>query len=152
MTAVTTMAKAARRWIVPVGLAVAACLADDARAESARGVWMTEGGKSHVRIQPCGEKLCGEIVWLKEPRDDDGSEKRDVHNKDESLRDRPILGLPLLTGFSDQGGGEWTGGEIYNPEDGKTYRSRLELADPATLKVSGCVLFFCKTQTWTRTE
>ena len=145
------MAKTTRRWIVPVGLALAACLAGGARADSAQGVWMTEGGKSHVRIQRCGDELCGKIAWLKEPHDD-GSEKRDTHNKDESLRDRPILGLPLLTGFSDQGGGEWTGGEIYNPEDGKTYRSRLKLVDPATLKVSGCVLFFCKTQTWTRVE
>ena len=146
------MAKTARRWIVPVGLALAVCLAGGARADSAQGVWMTEGGKSHVRIQRRGDGLRGEIVWLKEPRDDDGSEKRDIHNRDESLRDRPILGLPLLTGFSGRGGGEWTGGEIYNPEDGKTYRSRLKLADPATLKVSGCVLFFCKTQTWTRVE
>ena len=148
------MMKTTRRWIVivPVGIAIAAYLAGGARADSAQGVWMTEGGKSHVRIQRCGDKLCGEIAWLKEPRDDDGSEKRDTRNKDESLRDRPIMGLPLLTGFSDQGGGEWTGGEIYNPEDGKTYRSKLKLIDPATLKVSGCVLFFCKTQTWTRVE
>jgi len=31
------------------------------------GVWATEGATSHVKIDECGGKLCGAIVWLKEP-------------------------------------------------------------------------------------
>lgn len=117
---------------------------------AAEGVWLTEGGKSHVEIRPCGGKLCGEIVWLEEPGNEDGSPKLDKHNRDESLRSRPILGIELLTGFPAAEGGEWTGGEIYNPENGKTYRSELELEGANTLKVRGCVFIFCETQTWTR--
>ncbi len=117
-------------------------------------IWLTEGGKSHVKIEPCGERLCGEIVWLREPNRDDGSAKLDRRNEDKSLRGRPILGLQVLTDFEDEGGGTWRGGEIYNPEDGKTYSSKLELVDSNTLEVSGCVFFglLCKTQTWTRVE
>src|SRR5689334_603293 len=33
------------------------------------GTWLTEGGKSRVRIVRCGNALCGAIVWLKEPND-----------------------------------------------------------------------------------
>lgn len=115
-----------------------------------QGTWLTEGGKSHVKIELCGDKLCGAIVWLKEPDNDDGSAKLDINNKDQSLRSRPIMGLDLLADFSAKSEGKWEGGRIYNPEDGKTYKSKLEVADPDTLKVSGCVFIFCKTQTWTR--
>ncbi|MCE2492358.1 MAG: DUF2147 domain-containing protein [Alphaproteobacteria bacterium] len=97
-------------------------------------------------------KFGGKIVWLSESRNADGSEKLDIHNKDESLRERSIMGLELLTDFAAAGDVKWMEGEIYNPEDGKTYRSELELTDSGTLKVTGCVFIFCKTQTWTRVE
>ena len=118
-----------------------------------RGAWLTEGGKSRVVIEQCGHKLCGKIAWLKEPLDKDGTPKLDKNNEDETLRSRPITGLKMLHGFSDDGDGRWRGGRIYNPEDGYTYRSKMDLVDPNTLKVSGCVLFvLCKAQTWTRAE
>lgn len=48
-----------------------------------RGIWETEGGKSHVRLADCEnkpEQLCGTIVWMKTPR-------KDVKNDNERLRD-----------------------------------------------------------------
>lgn len=130
---------------IPIGFAGAA-------SADPKGMWLTEGGKSHVKIEPCGDKLCGEIVWLKEPNDEKGAAKVDINNENESLRSRPIMGLNLLANFVDKGAGKWESGKIYNPEDGKTYNSKLEEADPKTLKVSGCVFIFCKTQVWTRVE
>lgn len=123
-----------------------------AMAAGAAGLWATEKEKSHVRIEPCGERLCGVIVWLKEPNDDQGQPKRDIFNEDESLRDRAIVGLRLLSGFEAADGDNWSGGQIYNPEDGKTYKSKMSLQDGKTLKVEGCVLIFCKSQIWTRVE
>lgn len=118
-----------------------------------RGVWLTPGGKSRVEIAPCGDKLCGKIVWLAEPNNAQGQPKRDFENKDESLRSRPILGLPLLTGFPQEpDDGAWDDGEIYNPEDGKTYSSKLEMEGADTLKVKGCVFIFCQTQRWKRVK
>ena len=116
------------------------------------GTWLTEGGKSHVEIRLCGEELCGRIVWLREPHNEDGSVKLDTNNKDEALRSRGILGLELLSGFAAGGEGPWEGGRIYNPENGKTYRSNLRLKNADTLRVSGCVFIFCETQVWTRVE
>ena len=116
------------------------------------GVWLTPEGNSHIEIWHCGEKLCGKIAWFTEPHNADGTLKVDEKNKNEALRTRPLLGLPLMSGFTAAGDGKWTKGRIYNPEDGKTYRSKLEVKDDNTLHVSGCVLVFCKAQTWTRVK
>jgi len=43
------------------------------------------------------------------------------------MRSRPIVGIELLTGFVADGPGKWSGGHIYHPEDGKTYRCKLTL-------------------------
>lgn len=135
-----------------VALALPLTAISPAMAADVTGLWATEAQKSHVRIEPCGERLCGVIVWLKEPNDDQGRPKRDIFNQDESQRDRAIVGLRLLSGFEMSGGASWSGGRIYNPEDGKTYKSKISLQDDKTLKVEGCVLIFCKSQIWTRVE
>ncbi len=130
---------------------MAALLAAGAAQADPRGVWLTEGGKSHVEIHDCGDgALCGRIVWLKSPLGKDGKPRRDRGNEDEALRDRPILGLRMVWGMEDQGGGEWDDGRIYNPNDGQTYSAEMEEIDADTLEVAGCVLFICKGQTWKR--
>lgn len=117
------------------------------------GTWLTKGGKSKVAIEPCGKEVCGRIVWLREPLDDAGKPKLDGKNRREGLRDRPLIGLPLLTGFvPGKKQGTYEDGDIYNPEDGKTYSSEMALLEDGTLKVEGCVLIFCKEQIWTPVE
>lgn len=81
--------------------------------------------------------------------------KLDIHNPDEALRDRPIVGLRLLEGFHPEGPGRWSGGRIYDPNNGKSYRCKLELEDGGkTLKIRGYVLtpLFGRTTRWQRTE
>lgn len=117
------------------------------------GLWATEGGKSHIKIAPCGINFCGSIVWLAEPLDEDGKIKYDVNNPKKELRNRSIIGLPLLTAFVESSEvNVWEGGDIYNPEDGKTYSCTLTLLDSKTLKVRGYVglPLFGKTQIWQR--
>ncbi len=120
------------------------------------GVWATAGGESRVKIGDCGGKLCGAIIWLKEPLTKEGKDKVDSENPDPSLRTRKLAGLPLLRGFSqDQSDPKvWKGGEIYDPDDGKTYSCNLTVQDPRTLRVRGYVglSILGKTQIWTRAE
>jgi len=111
------------------------------------GTWLTEGGRSRVAVERCADRLCGTIVWVR-----DDLSKVDARNEDEALRTRPIVGIRLIAGFKPDGEARWNGGTIYNPEDGRTYSAKMELADPRTLKVSGCVLFICKAQLWTKVE
>ena len=133
------------------GAALAAGAA--AAAPSVQGDWIVQDRSGKVRIAPCGSdaaRLCGTIVSMPQPNDANGQRKRDVNNPDPAMRSRTILGLPLITGFKPAGAGKWDGGKIYNPEDGKTYNSKMEVTAAGTLKVSGCVLVICKAQTWTR--
>lgn len=116
------------------------------------GIWSTVDGKSHVKIEPCGDKFCGKIIWLKVPNNKEGKPKVDANNTDDALKTRAILGMELLKGFEATEGNEWDDGQIYNPEDGKTYSSTMNLVSPKVLDVKGCVLFFCKTQTWNKVE
>jgi uncharacterized protein (DUF2147 family) len=50
--------------------AVSPARAGDASASispSPIGVWATENGFSRVKIEDCGGKLCGALIWLKQP-------------------------------------------------------------------------------------
>jgi uncharacterized protein (DUF2147 family) len=115
------------------------------------GTWLTADGKAHVEIYQCGEVYCGKIVWLSEPLEN-GQPKRDKENPEAALRDRPIVGLVLMSGFSYEGDGTWSGGKVYDPESGDEYQGKLTLKDPTTLDLRGYVLLplFGRTETWTR--
>ena len=119
------------------------------------GTWATEEGKSHVAIASCGEKLCGSIIWLKEPLDEKGQPRHDANNPDTELRSRRILGLPLLANFTAGDESDvWENGSIYNPEDGEVYSCTITFLDSNTLKVRGYVglPLLGKTQVWTRVD
>jgi uncharacterized protein (DUF2147 family) len=135
-------------------LALLAALAlPTAALASPIGEWTTEGDKARVRIEPCAadpQKLCGTITWSYRPADAPAGTLVDVHNQDPALRSRPIVGLPLIQGFAPDGLDAWAGGTIYDPEGGRTYKSKMRLTGPDVLEVDGCVLFFCQSQTWTR--
>tara|TARA_R110002167_G_scaffold58377_7_gene165457 strand:- start:292 stop:798 length:507 start_codon:yes stop_codon:yes gene_type:complete len=118
---------------------------------AASGLWATERYTAQVRIEPCPEasdSLCGTIVWLWDPLDEDGQPKRDRENPDRDKRGRLLVGTAILQGFHTDGTGQWQGGHIYNPEDGATYEGTLRLKGPGLLEVTGCVLMFCRSQTW----
>ncbi|WP_426215547.1 DUF2147 domain-containing protein [Methylobacterium sp. NFXW15] len=108
------------------------------------GLWLTETGKSKVKIAPCGGGYCGTIVSAP-------GKALDANNPDASLRGRSVIGVQILDARKPDGNG--FSGSLYNPNDGKTYSGSMKLTKPDTLEVSGCVLgFLCKSQTWTRTK
>lgn len=125
-------------------------IAAAARAETPEGLWYTDS--SHVEIYACGDRLCGRIQALDEPLDEEGNPKTDGNNPDPALRDRPIIGMDLISGFSRKSETVWDGGTIYDPRDGKTYQCKMTLQKDGTLKVRGYVglALFGKTVVWTR--
>lgn len=127
---------------------VAMVCAGPALAADPVGLWQTATRGGQVEISKCGAGLCGRLISSEGLKADPAL--KDVHNSDPKLRDRALKGLTILTGFSG-GPSEWSGGSIYNAEDGKTYSGSLTLEGADTLKVKGCVISpLCKTQTWTR--
>ena len=68
-----------------------------------------------------------------------------------ALHGKPIKGMVILWGLKPDGAGKWSGGTVLDPENGKTYKSRLELLDGGRkLGMSGCIAFFCRQQVWSR--
>ncbi|RZM22777.1 MAG: DUF2147 domain-containing protein [Sphingomonas sp.] len=115
-------------------------------AQPIAGRWITEDRAAEVEIGRCGTNLCGRIIRIVTPTP--GAPTTDVSNPDPAQRNKPILGLTILTGFTDDGD-DWRG-RIYDPRKGKTYKSILTRQPNGTLKVQGCIAFFCQTQVWTR--
>ena len=117
------------------------------------GLWLDASGRAGITIAPCGEKLCGTITWLKAPLNAQGKPKTDIHNTNAALQSRPLCGLPMLGDFvADDSPGAWTGGFIYDPEHGETYKSNMHLQDDGTLVVRGYVgiAWLGRSQIWTR--
>jgi uncharacterized protein (DUF2147 family) len=112
------------------------------------GTWTM--GKVTVKVTECGGGICGTIVALKEPISKiDGKPKVDRENPDESKRQHPLIGLPIMMGMKPLSGDQWQG-SIYNPDDGRTYNATVKL-DGDTMKVQGCVAsIFCKTNNFAR--
>jgi uncharacterized protein (DUF2147 family) len=116
------------------------------------GLWYAEGGAARVAIAPCGEALCGRVVWLRSPLDEDGCELRDRHNPDVTLRERPVVGLEVIRGLTAAGDGTWTGGLVYDPGSGNTYTCRATLEGDDRLRIRGYlgIPLIGRSTTWIR--
>ena len=151
----------ARALALTAGLALAAPVSAEMERvgrNDVRGLWVDhrDGDKRKVAvwIEDCDGLLCGRIYWLKKPLSAGGQPKRDQHNPDAALRDRPLCGLRILTGFRRTGDGTWTAGHIYNPNDGRTFSSTMNLESDGALRIRGYVgvSLFGKTVEWVRPQ
>ena len=104
------------------------------------GLWQDD--RSVLLVAQAGESLSMRIHAVKDPnyKPDEapgpaGSRRRDFENPDPALQNRLLLGLDLLVGYA------WTGerweGEIYDPESGNTYKSRMEVDVDGRLSMRG---------------
>lgn len=123
-------------------------------ADQILGIWLTGSKKGKVEIYKKGDKYYGKLVWLKEPTYDDGSPKIDKKNENEKLRSRPVMGLHILNNFVYDEDFEWEDGEIYDPENGKTYSCEISMDedDRNILNVRGYIGFSLlgRTDIWVR--
>lgn len=148
--------KLAAGLVLALGLGTSAIHPSMARASikvpDLVGRWSPPGGDT-IEFGSCAEQvpnrlICGRIVALRDPS---GRERRDVHNPSPAARDRHIVGLELARGFRETAPGVWSGGQLYNPDDGHTYRGEIRLLGDDRLELKGCALLvLCQTQTWRR--
>jgi len=129
-------------------------VASVAHATSAEGRWYAEGGAAQIEIAPCGDALCGEVVWLRSPFDENGCPLTDRQNSDEAMQQRSIVGLQILSNLRPEqaDAGSWSGGSIYDPTSGRTYRCIASLDGPNRLRVRGYlgITLIGRTTTWIR--
>lgn len=147
--------------LILTALPASAVRAQSAVAESAdagvlRGTWYDADAGVRITFTPSSDgAVTGRIVWLRDPLDSlTGAPALDRRNPDAALRDRPILGLPMLRDMRPDGDGRWDDGRIYDARNGKTYRASMKLVHPDTLAIRGFVkIGFVKvgrTATWVR--
>jgi uncharacterized protein (DUF2147 family) len=112
-------------------------------APDVAGVWIDHTGQGAVEIGPCGNpggsRVCGRVVWLKNPGH-------------KSKSGKPICGTQVLGGLEKASANAWEDGWIYNPEDEERFSAALELAGADTLKVTGYLglKLLGETFTWRR--
>jgi uncharacterized protein (DUF2147 family) len=133
---------------MPLIIIAAALASASVGPDTVLGRWRTETRHGIAEIEHCGASICGKLMGS------DGLKANpdllDVNNKDTSLRGRRMMGLQFMGGFT-RGDGQWTGGTLYNGEDGGTYKGTITPIDADHLRVRGCIVWpLCKTQTWTR--
>lgn len=117
--------------------------------DAVKGIWINDNKDAKVEIYKSGDKYFGKIIWTDNMYESDGKTlRKDEKNSDDALRNRTIQNMIILSGFTYDDG-EWTGGQIYNPKTGKTYKSTMKL-NGRDLEIRGYVGMFGKTTTWTR--
>lgn len=142
--------------IVPVFvIGLVALASESAAARPEIGIWYDDSGQGAVEVYICADnpnRLCGRIIWLKDPLNAEGVAKHDRYNPDAANQGRPICGLPILWGLGLMSDGTFDGGKIYDPKTGKTYSVALKLAQPDKLVVTGYlgVKMLGKSFTWTK--
>lgn len=110
------------------------------------GLWLTQAEDAHIEVADCGDGTpCGSLVWV-DPLI--WQEDVDARNANEVLRTRPLIDVSIVWGYT-RGRKAWRSGHIYNPEDGKTFKSTMRLQEDGTLKVKGCLGLVCITNIWT---
>jgi len=139
---------------LPAALACTVAAAQSTARPDITGTWLVEDGDARVAVAPCDESACGTIVWLREPYADNGDEKLDIHNRDERLRGRRVMGLEIFRAAKPVGSkDEMWRGTVYDPEIGRTYTCKAELReDGRLLEIRGFVglSLFGRTTDWTR--
>jgi uncharacterized protein (DUF2147 family) len=92
------------------------------------GVWSTEDDKGMVRIEACGDNLCG----------------TSVETKPGKKAEKVLIDMKPVDG-------KWTG-QIHDPDSGRSYDSTIAMKGANTLKVQGCAFggLFCGGQIWNR--
>jgi uncharacterized protein (DUF2147 family) len=120
------------------------------------GVWFNEEKDGKIKVYKEGGKFYGEIIWIKDNKNEDGSSpKYDINNPDPNKRDRTIVGTQILKNLEwDSSEDEWNEGTIYDPKSGNTYDVFARLEGPKTLYLKGYIGFTLigRSTLWTRVE
>jgi uncharacterized protein (DUF2147 family) len=85
-----------------------------ASAAPVEGTWIIRD--LVLDIFNCQDHVCGKVVWVKDPH------RRPNH-----------CGTTIVWGLSPDGPATWSGGSIFDPDDGSTYRLSAMLETDGTL-------------------
>lgn len=105
------------------------------------GIWANPQNSVHIRLEPCGESVCGVVVWA-----------NDKAAADAARGGTPrLIGEGLFRDFTRAGDNLWRG-VVFVPDLGRTFSGTIRLLDDDRLEARGCLTrrLGCRTQVWTR--
>ena len=130
------------RVVALFSLLIAASAAAQPRAAAPiEGYWKNPIGSAIIQIAPCGDLLCGKVVWAS------ARGQREVAQHTSN-----VVGMTVLTGVRHTRG-HWSG-SLYIPDDNIHVSAKLQLLPDRKMKLTGCGLMglICRTQIWTRAD
>lgn len=111
------------------------------------GDWLTQESGGVIRfVRNANGAIDGSIVGGDDP------DRVDSKNPDPAERRKPLRGKVIAKGFRYDGTEYWTGGTIYDPNNGSTYKCRMHIAPDGRLEVRGYIgtPLLGRTAVWTR--
>lgn len=138
-----------RAWLA--GLATALSLAAPAvgAAQSNRsggdpalfGMWRNPAGSVTIRINSCGDQLCGTVAAANAAASADARDSGYPN----------LEGMTVMRGTIAPRSQTWHG-TVLVPDLGRSFDAHIELTDTVHAKITGCLWrgLFCRSQTWRR--
>ncbi len=118
------------------------------------GYWLNDDENTIVEIYAVEGEIFGKIVWMDSSENPNDNPLLDVRNKDVNLRNRPIVGINVLSGF-EYVNGVWRKGKVYHYKNGHSYNAKLKIDNDGNLLWTGyygILVFLSKTRKWFRIE
>ena len=113
------------------------------------GEWLVKDGTARIKVVSCPTAqnqppaLWG-VIWA------ETTPGRDEKNPDPAMRNRPMLGVPILVGMKQTEANLWNG-KIYDARGGSLWDAKISLSRTDMLEVRGCVGgFLCGGEDWKR--
>jgi uncharacterized protein (DUF2147 family) len=102
-------------------------------ADEVLGTWLRDNGVLKIKFEPCGDAVCGNIVWLKP-----------------GFESKAKIGQRLFFDMHPDGANSWTG-KAAVPDDRSIYLGKMSIED-AVLSTRVCTGFWliCKSANWKR--
>lgn len=118
-----------------------AMAAPAAGGQTLSGEWRNVKNTVHIRAYPCGDAVCGTIIWASPKAQASAREKGTER----------LEGTQIFREFRPTGDGGYTG-KVFVPTVGRTFAGKLRVTPDDKLVGKGCVLggLFCKSTTWLR--
>jgi len=114
------------------------------------GEWLVEDGSARIKVVNCPAATPNQpptlwgVIWA------ETNPGTDSKNPEPSMRNRPMLGVPILINMKQAEANKWEG-KIYDANGGSLYDSHISVTRNDMLAVRGCMgVVFCGGQDWKR--
>jgi uncharacterized protein (DUF2147 family) len=139
-----------RTLVLSGTILLAAMASAAAQTADPLGEWLVEDGSARIKVVSCPAAATNQpptlwgVIWA------ETKPGADSHNPDPSMRNRPMLGVPILINMKQTEANKWEG-KIYDANGGSLYDSHISVTRNDMLAVRGCMgVIFCGGQDWKR--